>query len=380
MRSPALAVGLTLVVAQLAVGAQSLIGRESDRHPDLTGYWTNDSFTPLERSSELGNKEFFTPEEAASYFQAAPRSSERAVEGRHPLRRCAVAGGNYDEGSRTCGRRWCSTRRTGGCRRLPRRRSAVTPRGETRPPAADPRTAHKAGSLGERCISWGNVGPPMLPPTYNANFQILETPRGGDRAARDGARHADRFIWMAGRTVAAGVRLLAGDSARPVGRRHARHRHDELHGRDELQRVAADDATGYLRERRASCRRAPHLARCGHNPVSIHRRGPEDVDPLLVRRDSTSIAGRVQSTSTRATRAITGLPTSCGPPARPSRNAPRTPQRVDKGANAFSKFLPARSARRREQRLVVGAELLNRLSGQLWCVSRRTRRYPEHRW
>jgi hypothetical protein len=30
-------------------------------------------------------------------------------------------------------------------------------------------------TLAERCISWGNVGPPMLPPTYNANFQILQS-------------------------------------------------------------------------------------------------------------------------------------------------------------------------------------------------------------
>jgi hypothetical protein len=31
------------------------------------------------------------------------------------------------------------------------------------------------------CISWGNVGPPMIPPTYYANFQILQS--------RDTGRH-----------------------------------------------------------------------------------------------------------------------------------------------------------------------------------------------
>jgi hypothetical protein len=31
-------------------------------------------------------------------------------------------------------------------------------------------------NLGERCISWGNEGPPMLGSTYNANMQIVETP------------------------------------------------------------------------------------------------------------------------------------------------------------------------------------------------------------
>ena len=30
-------------------------------------------------------------------------------------------------------------------------------------------------TLAERCIAWGNVGPPMMPPAYNANFQILQS-------------------------------------------------------------------------------------------------------------------------------------------------------------------------------------------------------------
>ncbi|NJM91180.1 MAG: hypothetical protein HC863_02710, partial [Myxococcales bacterium] len=30
-------------------------------------------------------------------------------------------------------------------------------------------------SLAERCISWGTVGPPMIPPTHNANLQIVQT-------------------------------------------------------------------------------------------------------------------------------------------------------------------------------------------------------------
>ena len=35
-------------------------------HPDLQGYWTNDTFTPLERPAELAGKEFFTRAEAAA--------------------------------------------------------------------------------------------------------------------------------------------------------------------------------------------------------------------------------------------------------------------------------------------------------------------------
>jgi hypothetical protein len=41
--------------------------RTPDGHPDLQGYWTNGTFTPLERPAELAAKEFFTDAEAAEY-------------------------------------------------------------------------------------------------------------------------------------------------------------------------------------------------------------------------------------------------------------------------------------------------------------------------
>jgi len=210
MRSPALAVGLTLVVAQLAVGAQSLIGRESDRHPDLTGYWTNDSFTPLERSSELGNKEFFTPEEAASYFkQRLDRLNGQSKDDIHyddalwqaetyakqPNLRTSMV---FDPPDGRLPPLTAEARRRDAARR-----DAAARRG--------PADSAQSRTLGERCISWGNVGPPMLPPTYNANFQILETPEAV--IVRHEMVHDTRIIYLDGRPhVAAGVRLLAGDS------------------------------------------------------------------------------------------------------------------------------------------------------------------------
>src|SRR5262245_34033960 len=41
--------------------------RTPDGQPDLQGYWTNASFTPLERPAEFASKEYFTPEEAAAF-------------------------------------------------------------------------------------------------------------------------------------------------------------------------------------------------------------------------------------------------------------------------------------------------------------------------
>ena len=35
-------------------------------HPDLQGYWTTQTFTPLERPEHLAGQEFFTEEESAA--------------------------------------------------------------------------------------------------------------------------------------------------------------------------------------------------------------------------------------------------------------------------------------------------------------------------
>src|ERR1051326_284580 len=40
--------------------------RTADGVPDLQGYWTNSTLTPLERPKALGSKEFYTDEEVAA--------------------------------------------------------------------------------------------------------------------------------------------------------------------------------------------------------------------------------------------------------------------------------------------------------------------------
>jgi hypothetical protein len=209
MRTPAFVVGLALVVAQFAA-AQSRMVRLADGHPDLTGYWTNDTFTPLERAPELGDKEFFAPEEAASYFkQRLDRLNGQAKDDIH-----------YDDAL------WQAETYT----KQPNLRTSIVfePRDGRLPPLTPeaqrrdaerreaarrrgPADSAQGRTLGERCISWGNVGPPMLPPTYNANFQILQT--SDAVILRHEMVHDTRIIYLDGRPhVGAGVRLLVGDS------------------------------------------------------------------------------------------------------------------------------------------------------------------------
>ena len=78
-----LAVFAAVAAASMSLGAQSApvakpapavkpaakawnVPRTPDGQPDLTGDWTNATYTPLERPANLGDKAFYTPEEAAT--------------------------------------------------------------------------------------------------------------------------------------------------------------------------------------------------------------------------------------------------------------------------------------------------------------------------
>ena len=60
--------------------------RTPDGQPDLQGFWTNSTYTPLERPDNV-TKEFYTPEELAGRHQAGGRTRTRADRARHDGRR-----------------------------------------------------------------------------------------------------------------------------------------------------------------------------------------------------------------------------------------------------------------------------------------------------
>ena len=216
------AVGLGLLLAAPPVAGQvaeavanatkgPTLPRLPDGHPDLQGYWTNTTFTPLERPPELAGKEFFTEAEAAAYEQERRlRENSQAKDDVH-----------YDnviwQGEKHG--KIVSNRRTSLIFDPPDGRiPPLTENGQklaaARREAARRRAAAESvenRSLGERCITWGADGPPMLGTTYNANLQIVQA--GESVVIHHEMIHSVRVIPLDGRPhIPPSIRQLAGDS------------------------------------------------------------------------------------------------------------------------------------------------------------------------
>jgi hypothetical protein len=183
----------------------------ADGHPDMQGYWTNGTYTPLERPAEFASKEFLTRAEAAAYakrrddqLRAQPRDnihyddaiwqSERDVKGLTSLRTSLI----YDPPDG----------------RIP----PMTAEGQRRADARDavrklrgPADSAQARALSERCIMWGHEGPPMLPAGYFPNLQIVQGPN--QFVVMQEIIHNARVITFDARPQLAGsIRQYHGDS------------------------------------------------------------------------------------------------------------------------------------------------------------------------
>src|SRR5215475_5218222 len=129
--------------------------RMADGHPDLQGFWTNNTYTPLERPRNV-SKEFYTREEA---LELEKRAAERAEAAKHV--------GRWD--------------------------------------------AAQSNDLDDRCIIFQGAGPPMLPQGYNSNYQIVQTP--GYVMILFEMAHDTRIIPLDARPhVSRNIRQWTGDS------------------------------------------------------------------------------------------------------------------------------------------------------------------------
>jgi len=197
--------------AQRAPATKWVVGHLTDGQPDFQGYWTNATYTPLERDRELGTKEFFTPEEAAAY--AKKREQIENSQSKEDIHYDNVIWQN-DHYSKVVSRTRTSLIYDPPDGRIPELTPAATALVAARAQFArthGPSDEAASRSLGERCISWGNEGPPMLGSTYQANLQLIQVP--GRFVIRHEIMSGIRIVPVDGTPhVSKNVRLLHGDS------------------------------------------------------------------------------------------------------------------------------------------------------------------------
>ncbi len=192
--------------ARQARGRAWSVSRTPWGDPDLQGFWTNTTTTPLQRPADLADKPVLTPEEVAkrNVDVATRQSADNAPRRGDP--------GNYNEFWYERGR-------------LNYRTSLVTDPPDGRVPPLTPEAqqlaaAARAGhgpsdapenrSVYERCITRGLPGA-MMPGFYNHNYQLVQTP--GYVVINVEMIHDARIIPMDGRPHAgSAIRGWLGDS------------------------------------------------------------------------------------------------------------------------------------------------------------------------
>src|SRR5437660_9751626 len=136
-----------------------------DGQPDFTGYWTNSTYTPLERDREFGTKEFFTPAEAEAYAKKREQIENSQSKDDIHYDNVIWQGEKY---AKVVTRSRTSIIYDPPDGRIPDLTPAAKALVAAR--AADarihgPSDAASARSLGERCISGSHEGPPILAST-----------------------------------------------------------------------------------------------------------------------------------------------------------------------------------------------------------------------
>jgi hypothetical protein len=201
--------------------------------PDLSGYWSNSTLTPMTRKPELGDRLVYTPAEVKKLEDFvvheieegnkptpadAPVNASNGLELRPEFAAAGGDVGGYNRGWLDPGNQ---VMRVGGEPRT----SLITTRNGQVPPRKDGQASQERygglGSfdnpenraLGERCIiGFGrNAGPPMFPNGfYNNNYRIVQTPAAV--AIEVEMVHDTRVIPLNARHRTDGVRPWFGDS------------------------------------------------------------------------------------------------------------------------------------------------------------------------
>lgn len=171
----------SLLSTSLLQAQESEFPRTEYGHPDFQGTYTFRTLTPLNRPTELADKETLTPEEAEEWAAFENRRQNR------DLIIDSVGGAGYPPGVISYNEFWyergvetIADRRTSLIYdppngRLPEMNAAGKARNamiaENRRLSLGP----EARTLADRCLMSNGAGPPMVPGSYNNNMQLVQT-------------------------------------------------------------------------------------------------------------------------------------------------------------------------------------------------------------
>ena len=239
--------------------------RTPDGQPDLQGFWTNQTYTRLERPDGV-TKPFYTEEEVAAIEgRAAGRESAQTEPGTIPDVHYDFTQFGLDRSQSALARNLRTSLIVDPSNgKLPR----VTAEGRRRAAEVAAERERMGGrwdsaennQLDDRCLMMAGTGPPMLNTGYNSNYQIVQAP--GYVMILVEMIHDARVIPIDGREPAPqAVRQWTGTSRGTLGGRDAGGRDGQLQRQEPVERFQRQDA----------CDRAVHACGRRHDHIQLHR-------------------------------------------------------------------------------------------------------------